>query len=334
MNNGAWGLAFTIDALLNSEHAFSMPRKNRTDGPGQRHHVMNRGARRAPIFRRQEHCLAFIDLLSQLPERFGLAVHGYALMPNHYHLMLQSERGELSRGMAFVQSRYSLRVNRDRSWDGPLFRGRFHSRQVGSQEHWRHLLAYLHLNPVRARLVMTVAQAHWTSHEAYAGRITKPDWLTTKDLLAAFGGRKRYLAYLRSYRGKGTVPPEDFESDVLFGGGRLSEAAAELAQQKPAKAPAKPSLSNSLTLASRRLEVRRKDLVTARAGKAADPRRPVLVWWLVQHQGIAGKDVAEALGISRGRVSQLVSRVQEGRADVANKATIEALCGKGSKAKR
>jgi len=324
-------LAFTIDSLPGLKHGSSMSRKQRADGPGLRHHVMNRGARRTPIFRRDDHCLAFVDLLGQLPERFGLAVHGYALLPNHFHLMLQSHRGELSRGMAFLQSRFCLRVNRERRWDGPLFRGRFFSRQVARQEHWRHLLAYLHLNPVQARLVTTASPSHWTSHEAYGGRISKPDWLTTKELLAAFGGRKRYLAYLRSCKKKGAVPPEEFESDVLFGGGRRSEAAAGLAQLEPDDSPARPSLKASLALASRLLQARRKDLITAQAGKAADPRRPVLVWWLVQRQGIPGKDVAHALGISRGRVSQLVSRVQAARTDAAYKASIETLCGRGSR---
>ncbi|HUT78334.1 MAG TPA: transposase, partial [Polyangia bacterium] len=111
---------------------------------------MSRGARRAPIFRDDIHCGLFLDLLSGLPERFGVDVHGYALMPNHFHLMLESGRGRISNAMAWLLSRYTVQVNRLHRWDGPLLRGRFHNRMVWHEQHWLHLLAYLHLNPVRA----------------------------------------------------------------------------------------------------------------------------------------------------------------------------------------
>src|SRR5688572_1964032 len=107
-----------------------MPRTPRIDFPGVRHHVMNRGARRAPIFVNDLTCGAFLDVLGELPERFGVVVHAYALMPNHFHLLLETPRGNLSRAMKHLEGVYSQRLNATYEWDGPLFRGRFRNEVV------------------------------------------------------------------------------------------------------------------------------------------------------------------------------------------------------------
>ena len=129
-----------------------MSRPPRLDYPGARHHVMNRGARREAIFLDQQTCVRFLALLGTLPGRFGVRVHGYALMPNHFHLMLESTRGNLSRAMQYLSGEFVRRANARRSWDGPIFKGRFRNRVVETDAYWRDLLCYLHLNPIRAHL--------------------------------------------------------------------------------------------------------------------------------------------------------------------------------------
>ena len=107
-------------------------RMPRLDFPGARHHVMNRGARREPIFLDDDDRRAMLDLLADLPERFGVRVHGYALMPNHYHRMLESVWGELSRAMRHVGGEFAQRLNRRYRWDGPVYKGRYRNRMVGT----------------------------------------------------------------------------------------------------------------------------------------------------------------------------------------------------------
>jgi putative transposase len=99
-------------------------RLHRLDFPGARHHLMNRGARREPIFLDDDDRRAMLDLLADLPERFGVRVHGYALMPNHDHLMLEPVWGELSRAMRHVNAEFAQRLNRRYRWDGPVYKGR------------------------------------------------------------------------------------------------------------------------------------------------------------------------------------------------------------------
>ena len=85
-------------------------------------------------------------------------------MPNHFHLMVESVYGNLSDAMKLLSARHVQEMNRRPGWDGSLFRGRFHSKVVYEDAHWQHLLAYVHLNPVEARLAMTPTQYQWTSH--------------------------------------------------------------------------------------------------------------------------------------------------------------------------
>ncbi len=153
---------------------------------------MNRGARRAEIFRDDNDRRLFLAVLSEVPARFGARIHGYALMPNHFHLMLESVRGNLSRVMQFVGAQFSIRLNEREGWDGPVFRGRFRNQLVTDDAYWQHLLVYLHLNPVRAGLLAEPSAGPWTSHEAYVGRRAAPDWLTMAELLKLVGGRSAY----------------------------------------------------------------------------------------------------------------------------------------------
>src|SRR4051812_49416104 len=102
-----------------------MARPLRTDAPGCWHHVMHRGARHASVFRDDEDRLLFLNAVDEAVEHHGLEVHAYALMPNHFHLLVRSPLGNLSKAMKHVIATYTLRANRRHRWDGPIFRGRF-----------------------------------------------------------------------------------------------------------------------------------------------------------------------------------------------------------------
>src|ERR1700731_4179330 len=102
-----------------------MARATRVDFPGSWYHVLNRGTERRAIFRSMRCCEKFIQLLSSLPERFGVRLHAYALMGNHYHLQLESREANLSQAMHWLNVSYSVWFNRIYNRVGPLFQGRF-----------------------------------------------------------------------------------------------------------------------------------------------------------------------------------------------------------------
>jgi REP element-mobilizing transposase RayT len=113
-----------------------MARSPRFDFPGAWHHVMNRGARRTPVFRADEHCYLFYSILEETITNFEIEVHAFSLMPNHYHLLIRSRHGNLSDSMQYLSGTYTRKVNLLRRWDGPIFRGRFKEQFTSWIDEW------------------------------------------------------------------------------------------------------------------------------------------------------------------------------------------------------
>lgn len=258
-----------------------MPRLPRMDAPGSRHHVMNRGARRQAVFLDDDACIQFLGLLGELPRRFGTRVHGYALMPNHFHVLVTAGPDGLGAAMQYLQSGYSRSINARKAWDGPVWRSRYKSRPVDSEDYWRHLLAYVHLNPVRARLVQHVDQSRWTSHGAYAGIESVPDWLDTQEHLALFGDSATYLEYLGDMVRGRDVAPDGFDPDALFARPeRVAPRAIE--SRAPVKAEQDwPMSDESAWFAlSAVTEADRETILTRRPGRSGNPLFWLATWWL------------------------------------------------------
>jgi REP element-mobilizing transposase RayT len=270
---------------------------------------MGRGARRAPIFKDERSCRLFLASLAEMPERFDIGVHGFALMPNHYHLMLESRRGNLSRAMAFLLSRFTVGINRlHESWDGPVFRGRFHNRVVYLDQHWTHLLCYIHLNPVRARLAVKPEQARWTSHAYYVGK-PAPAWLITSELLEMFeplGGYPRYLRDLRAHRGDA---PDGFDAAAFHGGRRMSDETVREPPARPRTAPAQEILA----MVAREAGVPTSVLARPAFGPTGNPPRLVAAYLLSCLGGLTHREVGRLLDMSDYDVSKALRKVSERR---------------------
>lgn len=130
-----------------------MSRPLRIEVPDAWYHVMNRGLRRQPVFSDVEDYQIFLETLRESCERFGVSLGAYCLMPNHYHLLVHTPNANLSRFMRHVNGVYTQRFNRKNSKDGPLFRGRYRALVVDADEYLLQLVRYIHLNPVKAKLV-------------------------------------------------------------------------------------------------------------------------------------------------------------------------------------
>ncbi len=100
-----------------------MARPTRIDFPGAWYHVFNRGIEKRLIFRSTRCYERFLELLAMLPGRFGVRLHGYVLMPNHYHLQVETPEANLSQAIHWLNVGYSVWLNR-KYGVGPLFQGR------------------------------------------------------------------------------------------------------------------------------------------------------------------------------------------------------------------
>ena len=132
-----------------------MPRQLRIEYPGAIYHVMNRGDHREPIFKDDLDRQRFLLTLGQTCEKTGWQVHAFCLMPNHFHLVLETPQANLVAGMKWFLGTYTARFNRRHKLFGHLFSGRYKSLIVdGSGDGYlRTVCDYVHLNPVRAKLL-------------------------------------------------------------------------------------------------------------------------------------------------------------------------------------
>ncbi len=183
-----------------------MPRQVRIEFPGAMYHVMARGDRREAIVRDDEDRRTFVRTLGQACVRAGFRVHGWVLMTNHYHLLLETPEGNLSRGMAWMQNAYTRRLNtRHRQW-GHVFGDRYKAIVVEPGNCYWAVLDYIHLNPVRAGLVERGAGLESYGWSSLAGYVQepgqRPEWLETGLGLQVAGcedtadGRRRFLEVL------------------------------------------------------------------------------------------------------------------------------------------
>ena len=279
-----------------------MPRPLRLDYPGARHHVMNRGARQQPVFLTDADCAAFLDLLGETAARFAVRVHGYALMSDHFHLLLSTPRGNLSAAMSWLQSRFSRHQNLVHSWDGPVWRGRYKNRLVEDEAYWRHLLAYVHLNPVAAHLVGSPDRARWTSHCAYLGVEEAPPWLDTAELLDLFGGAEGLDDYVYDVQVGRERGPDGFDEARLW----RRDASLPIGSEPPPEAPRNAELALAevaLVTGRSEAEVRRSTL-----GPGGNRARLLAMWWLHEGAGLGTSAVARTLGVDPAVASRGVRR--------------------------
>jgi len=163
-----------------------MARPLRIDFNGAWHHVMNRGRQREVIFRDIQDYKAFLGLLKSTSEMFRVGVAAYCLMPNHYHLLLQSSEGNLARAMRHLGGVYTQWFNRRHGLDGQLFKGRYKAILVGEDEYLQGLVRYIHHNPLKAGLTKSLDEFPWSSHLGYLRRGDAWKWLHAKPLLSQF----------------------------------------------------------------------------------------------------------------------------------------------------
>ena len=132
-----------------------MPRQVRIEFPGAMYHVMCRGDRRENIFLDDGDREMMLATLAETVGKTGWQVHAWVWMSNHYHLLVETPEANLVKGMTWFQTTYTIRFNARHHLRGPLFGGRYKAVLVdgGDPNYFSTLLDYIHLNPVRARLI-------------------------------------------------------------------------------------------------------------------------------------------------------------------------------------
>lgn len=198
-----------------------MARPLRLEFAGAIYHVTARGNARAAIFRDDDDREGLLEVLGEVVKRLGWRVHAMCLMDNHYHLLIETPEGNLSRGMRQLNGVYTQRYNRRHARVGHVFQGRFKAILVERDSYLLELARYIVLNPVRARAVTHPARYRWSSYRATVGQAPKPSWLSTDWVLSQFAqtrsvAQRRYARFVAE--GKNLPSPwGELKGQVLLG---------------------------------------------------------------------------------------------------------------------
>ena len=152
---------------------------------------MNRGLSQNLIFLDKKDYEVFLLTLEEGCRLFDVVVYAYCLMPNHYHLLIRTPSGNISRFMRHLNGVYTQRFNREHGRDGPLYRGRFKSILVQEDSYLLEVVRYIHKNPLKAKLVERLSQFKWSSHKSYTGKIGSMLGLDAGFVLKYFSGNRR-----------------------------------------------------------------------------------------------------------------------------------------------
>ncbi len=164
-----------------------MARPVRIEFPGALYHVTSRGNRREVIYEEDADRELFLEILGQVIAGWNWICHAYCLMSNHYHLVIETPDGHLSKGMRQLNGVYTQTSNRRHQRMGHLFQGRYKAILVDAETYLLELSRYVVLNPVRAGMVEYPGQWCWSSYPAMLGETSVPAWLATDGLLVQFG---------------------------------------------------------------------------------------------------------------------------------------------------
>jgi len=198
-----------------------LPRRHRHHVPGGLYHAVLRGNHRQAIFDNSGDYHRFEDILAHALERYGADLFAYCWMTNHVHLAIRVAEAPLGAVMGIVASRYARAKQRPLETTGHLFERRYRARLVDADRYLLALVRYIHLNPVRARLVNDPRDYRWSSHRAYLGA-PYPHWLRPETVLRVLGPSAD--AARKAYRRLMNGAPDDAERDAIAATARPGRA--------------------------------------------------------------------------------------------------------------
>lgn len=318
-----------------------MARKPRVEYAGAVYHVMSRGDRQNLICRDNRDKEIFMDTLEEACVRHGWRIHAFVLMDNHYHLLLETPEPNLVIGMKWFQGTYTQRINsRHKEW-GHLFQGRYKALiiQADSGEYFSTVASYIHLNPVRAKILNftthSLSEFIWSSYPLYFSSSRRPQWLCVDRVLGNYqwqdtrSGREAYRRMMqkRTLEVATSDNPKEFDEQWakirrgwVWGDSEFRKEMEGRVDQRISAYDRRSYLGDEarkhdeaeamrlLDFGLKALNLKQEELETL---KKCDLRKKVLAWLIRQHTGVRNDWICEQLVM--GRASNLSRYVNDVR---------------------
>jgi putative transposase len=319
-----------------------MPRKARIDAPGALHHIIIRGIERKAIVKDRADCANFIERLGRIISESRTGCYAWVLMTNHLHLLLKTGRAPIATVMRRLLTGYAVSFNRRHRRHGQLFQNRYKSFLCEEDVYLKELVRYIHLNPLRAKIVKdlkALSTYRWCGHSALMGKV-EADFQDTAYVLRLFGqssrqARRAYESFVSKGVNQGRRPD-------LVGGGllrstggwgalkgfrdigvrikgderllgssdfveRVLKQADEQLEGKYRLQASGISLEALIKKVAQHFKIDAEALTSASKQRSVTKARRVLCYLAVRKLGYQCSDVAKTAGISAATVSIAVS---------------------------
>ena len=323
-----------------------MPRQARIDAPGALHHIIVRGIERRRIFDDDQDRYAFLSRLGDILENTQTACYAWALIPNHFHLLLRTGACPVATVMRRLLTGHAVGYNRRHKRHGHLFQNRYKSILCQEETYLLELVRYIHLNPLRARLAKdldALAKYPFSGHGVIMGKHRQP-WQHSGQVLARFGARvktarNRYKAFVAQGIDQGkrtdltggglvrstggwTAVKAMRKADVhiksderILGDGdfvaHILAQAEEVLEKKYALQAVGMDVECIAEKVAGLFDMPVEDLWLASRYRRLVAARSLLCFWAVREAGVGMAALARKLGISTVAVSKSVKRGAE-----------------------
>jgi putative transposase len=200
-----------------------MARQLRIELAGGLYHVLTRGNEKRKIFKSLGDRDRFLSLLPRAYEKYACRFYTYSLLPNHFHLLVETKKKNLSRVMHFINASYSIYFNKRHERVGHLFQGRYKAIIVQKESYLLELSRYIHTNADRAGFEGKINDRKWTSYCYYTESCKKPAWLCIEWIIDRFGkdwptAKKEYKRFVKDGLRNGMRDPfENTYRDTILG---------------------------------------------------------------------------------------------------------------------
>jgi putative transposase len=298
-----------------------MARQLRVEFEGAFYHITSRGNLRENIFFKKQDKEKFLEILKRTKNRYEYLLHAYALMDNHYHLLIETPKANISQIMQNINTSYTVYINRKNGRSGHLFQGRFKGIIVDKESYLVELSRYIHLNPVRARITERPEQSKWTSYKDFISKRTNNGMVTTEDTLTCFSQKgddavKAYKLFVESGIEGGDNPFDDVEAGLVLGRDGFIEGILNLLSKinSDAELPQLRQLrvdvpaDKVIKCCSRYYGMKKEDLISRGKGKI---ERKLAVYIIKIHNSkMTNKEIGAYFGIRGPAVSGIIKAVE------------------------
>jgi putative transposase len=320
-----------------------MPRQSRIDAPGALHHIMVRGIERCKIFRDDQDRHHFLDRLGGIIAGTGTGCYAWALIPNHFHLLLRTGSAPIASLMRRLLTGHAISFNRRHRRCGHLFQNRYKSVLCQEDAYLLELVRYIHLNPLRAKLVADLKALEKYPFCGHAGIMDshRQSWQDVETVLAYFGSqggaaKKGYRAFvtqgidqgrrwdltggglIRSTGGWAAVKTLKKEKvhlksdERILGDGDFVEQVLSKSQERYDRQHALKAggfgLDKAAARVARLLDMKSEQVWQPGKSRLQVEARSLLCYWAVRELGESMTAMSRRLGISTPAVSKAVAR--------------------------